>query len=102
MISHHDPRRTPLNHIPYEVKSFPDSRSAIDNISNEDGLAPAMLVHTIYFAVTHLFKQSGKRVRAAMDIADNVVTTTCGMVASSHNQLADISLAQPSLSRQVA
>ena len=102
VVAHHDAGRAVLHHIPHQVKCFADTGPAINDITDENGLAARMLVYAVDPAIAHLIQQPGKRVRAAMNIANNVITATCGLSGSSHAQLADISLAQPSLSRQVA
>src|SRR5690554_151977 len=102
VVSHDNTRRTAFNHIPNQMQSFTNSRAAINNIADEYSLTLTMLVNTVYLAVSHLLQQHREGVCTTMDIADDVVTTTCSMIISSHDQLAAISFAQPSLSRQVA
>ena len=61
-----------------------------------------VLVYAVVLAIPHLLQQLLKSVCTPVHIPDDVVTATCNFVCSHHDQLAAISLAQPSLSRQVA
>ena len=102
VVAHHDAGRAVLHHVPHQVQSLPDARSPVDDVADEDGLALGVLVHAVAFAIAHLLQQPDQGVGAAVDVADDVVTAVCGLAVCCHDQLAEISLAQPSLSRQVA
>ena len=54
VISHHDASRPVLDHVPDQMQRLTDARSAVNDVTNEYGLAPGMLIDAVNLAVTHL------------------------------------------------
>src|SRR5690606_29601244 len=102
VVAHDNPGKAVLDHVPHQVPRLPDSRPPINNIADKNGLSAGVLVNAVQLPVPHLLQQSLQGMCAAVTVTNNVVTAMCGCADCRHDQLAAISLAQPSLSRQVA
>jgi hypothetical protein len=74
MIAEHCATRAGLAHTSRDPQDFSLIRAAINKIANEYCFSAAVPEYAVDFAIAKLNQQSAKRVRMAMDIADDVIT----------------------------
>jgi hypothetical protein len=75
MIAHDDLGGTTVYHIPHHMQRLTDPRAAVNDVANKHGLAPGVLIYTVDLTISHLVKQSRKRVGTAMNVANYIKTT---------------------------
>lgn len=99
VVAHDAQRLAGVDHRVHPVQGLADARAAVDDVAEEQRLAPRMAPDAALQAVAEQVEEAVQGMRAAVDIADQVVATSG---VELHQSPPPRRLPQPSLVRQIS